>query len=416
MPCVPRRARTLLSTTLFLAGGFCQISAGFAQGKSARAEPESATTFGAVTGHVYFQGNDAPARLVNVALQPIQITFPERFQAGKPPQLNFTIYQTGLDGAYAIPHVRPGVYYVVATVPGFLSPFAQFTPEEMAHPTPALAQRMAATLPVVSVQPNSTAVLDVRVERGATLSGIIRFDDGTPFVDAEVLPQRRSADGKWVSVRISGRRAKADADGRWQVGGLLPGEYRMRVSLELDDRKQDAVIGEGADFSHTRYTLDVYSGDTTRESQAKSITLDENQQGTGQDITVPVSKLHAVSGALLDARTGQPLNAGDVRLVYADDGKNVAQTSIDAETRTFTFPFVPEGEYKLTTKNVREARFELKTDPDPDPMATNYKETTLRQYAPGEMPVTVTGETTGVNLAVQLQTQAQTQTQAARPQ
>ncbi len=391
-------------TFCFLALAYAAASVVAAQTKSPAPVPEPPTSFGTVTGHVYFAGSNAPARLVNIALQPIQVQLEDRFQAGKRPTLTFTIYQTTLDGSYTIPHVAPGTYYVVVNEPGFLSPFGQFTPQEMANPTPEIAQKMAATLPAVSVRPNATSTMDIVLQRGAGLSGTVRFDDGTPYVGAGVFVQRRSGAGKWVDTSSYSTRAFADADGRWSLSGLLPGEYRLRIVLSVNDRKQSSLLGNNSSSSsYDRYTLNIYSGDTARESQAKTIKLEENEQRSGQDLTIPVSRLHQLSGAVVDATTGTPLNAGTVQLLYADDGSYAVSTNIDPDTRSFTFNFVPEGEYKLKIADAREVRFE---PPPPDESDPNFPErnrrtAVLRRYASGEMPLTVHGEITGINLAVE---------------
>ena len=380
------------------------ISASLSGQAKPKPDPETPPSFGTVTGHVYIAGSNAPARLVSIALQPLQVQLADKSQPGKMPKMAFTIYETDLDGGYTIPRVQPGSYYVVITEPGFLSPFAQFTPEELANPSPEVAQRIAATLPAVTVRPNSTATLDIRLQRGATVSGMARFDDGIPYPGAYVSVERHEADGKWVAPHGAGS-GHADGDGRWQISGLVPGEYRVRLNLSLEDRQQSTLLGNSiAQRSRTKYSLTIYSGDTARERDAKPVTLEENQQLGGEDITIPVSKLHAVTGAVVDATTGKALNAGRVQLVYADDGKSLNTATIDPETRTFTFDFVPEGEYKLKTDDAREVRPEPAADASSDEefFRVQRKGTaTLRQYAPGEMPLVVQGDLNAVNLAVQ---------------
>ncbi len=78
-----------------------------AQIKTTKPDPEPATSFGTVTGHVYFGGSNAPARLVNIALQPLQVPDEEQFHLGKRPALSFTVYQTGLDGGYSEVRLDP---------------------------------------------------------------------------------------------------------------------------------------------------------------------------------------------------------------------------------------------------------------------------------------------------------------------
>ena len=379
---------------------------GTAQGRPARAE--TAGSFGSVTGHVYLAGSHAPARFVQIALQPAKIDMARETGNGKQPAPGFTIYQTGLDGSYAITHVAAGSYYLVTMQRGFFSPFSLFTREQLEHPDTEVQQRMASVLPLVTVRANAAASLDVTLERGASLSGTVRFDDGIPFSAATVVADQRAPDGKWVPLRIVDSSTETDPEGRWSLGGLPAGTYRVSVQLRVDKRQRSSLLSDNANFMYTgSYLVPIWLGDTARERDAKTVTLEANQAAEGEDITVPVTRIHQVTGALLDERTGLALNAGTVRLVNADDGKEVVSAQVDAETRTFTLPFVPEGEYRLRCENGREVRYEPQGDaaaePGAEPFYVIHRETLVRPYAAGEMPIVVAGDTTGVNLPLKVE-------------
>ncbi len=51
-----------------------------------------------------------------------------------------------------------------------------------------------------------------------------------------------------------------------------------------------------------RSTLMVYSGDATRKSDADVFKLGPGEERAGDDITIPLSKLHSVSGVVTAAR------------------------------------------------------------------------------------------------------------------
>ena len=169
----------------------------------------------------------------------------------------------------------------------------------------------------------------------------------------------------------------------------------------MEERHQSAILGDNeSTWMSTTMSLPVYLGDTVRERNAKLVALEEGQQMEAVDIVVPVSKMHTVSGAVVDARTGQALNAGSVALVYADDGKELASVRIDPETQTFTLPFVMEDDYKLVVKDAHEARFEQQRDPSDDPMHQNRKETVVRWYKDGEQPLIVQNDVSALNIPV----------------
>ena len=75
--------------------------------------------------------------------------------------------------------------------------------------------------------------------------------------------------------------------------GLPAGDYLLRTTLEL----------EGADVSATStggivdrdYRWDIYLGDGVRPRDAKTITLKDGEESNGNDIEIPVAKLHSIS-------------------------------------------------------------------------------------------------------------------------
>lgn len=361
---------------------------------------EPATSFGTVTGHITIAGSNVPARLASFGLQPVEIKPPEASVSGKRPSTILSVYQTGLDGSYSLSHVVPGKYYLVVTQAGFLSPFDEFTRAELEHPTGPVQQRIDSTLPVVLVRPNATTTYDLQLQHGAGLGGAVRFDDGTPFAQANVSLLRRDAEGKWVTPRTSSYTSAGD-DGHWHISGLPAGDYCVRVDLNLTERKQSSLLGDnGAMVMRPVYSLLVYNGDTTRERDAKLVTLTDGQDMSGVDINIPVARLHAVTGSVVDARTGQAVNNGRVELVYADDGKSLTYTDVEYETGTFTFRYVPEGEYKLLVKSAKQVRRDAAFVQE---FSTALpKSTTLREYSPAEMPLSVVAaDRSGVTLPVE---------------
>ena len=386
------RIRTLILIVLKAA----LIAFAVAQSSVAKTTPDVAAT-GSVTGHVFLPESNLPARFANVALQPVDIKPQVGRGSGDDAKMPVTVVQTGMDGRYSIDRVAPGDYYVVVGLPGYLSPIAQFTEEQLKNPTPEIQQKITATVPTVDVRPNSAATADVRLTRGASLGGVVRFDDGSPDTVAKLALLKRNAAGRWEALQ-STRALSIEDDGRFRVYGLSPGDYTLKLSMDIYEQKRSAALGwVNYSSSSEKSSLQIYSGDTFLENEAKVLTLTDGQILDGQDITIPASKLHAVSGAVIDARTGQALNEGHVALMNAD-GKSVASASIDMDARTFTFGLAPEGEYTLKISDAREVQI--------DPVAGNSfpsqhsKETMLHGYDGGAVPVLINGEMTGVTIPV----------------
>ncbi len=359
----------------------------------------TAETTGTIVGHVYLADTGGPARLAQVALQPVQVPSDDA-KKGDARQLgSFQVYRTGLDGGYRIAHVKPGAYYVVVKMPGYLSPFAMFTNQQLSHPTPDDQQKIDAYLPVVTVVPNNSATMDVHLTRGASLSGTLSFDDGEPYPDVRVQVMQKDAKGKWQALPlVSG--GYTDDLGNFRITGLLAGEYLLKASFSLDDMYVSSVL-EQPDMmsSNTRFSLDYYSGDTVRLRDAKPIHVDSSQEVSGANITIPVSKLHMVSGQIVHA--GSVINGGTVVLCYADgDGEEVASAKVESDEPMFRMPFVPEGNYVIKVKDAEDVRREEISNGPGNMPPFHTKETVVQRYGTAEQPLVVTGDVSGVNLAV----------------
>ena len=374
-------------------------SAGLAQ--QVAMPPATPEITGTIVGHVYLADTGGPARLAQVALQPVAVKSDERPYAETRNDPPFRLYRTGLDGSYRMLHVKPGSYYVVVKEPGYLSPFAQFTNAQLSHPTPDDQQKIAANLPVVTVIQNNTATMDIHLTRGASLSGTVRFDDGSPVAQTNVTVMQKNDKGKWSGLPLA---TGGDTDdlGHFRIAGLLEGNYLLQVGLAVSDEYVDSVLGQVRLASASYgYLLAFYSGDTARQRDAKPIHLDGSQEMSGADITIPVSKLHTVTGQIVEAGSGRVINSGKVTLVYADEGREeVASTTVEAEEPVFRMPFVPEGSYTLKVSDAAEVtREEVSNGPGVMP-PYHLKETVVRKFGTVEQPLVVTGDMSGVNLAV----------------
>jgi hypothetical protein len=382
------RMRVLMGALLW------SVAARFVAQTSAAPAVDPAS-FGVVMGQVVLPGSNLPARFASVALQPVDMQPLVGRGAGEDARMPVTVVQTGLDGGFRIEGVAPGMYYVVVNLPGYLSPIAQFTQEQLKHPTPEVQQKIAATVPTVDVRPNSAATAEVRLLRGGSIEGVVRFDDGSPDPAAKLALLQRNDKGRWETMQHF-RSINVDDDGRFRVDGLEAGEYTLRLSMELEDKKQSAALGWVTNSSSsTKYSLTIYSGDTALDSEAKALKVAAGEELTGEDITIPVAKLHALSGAVVDAHSGQALNAGRASLVNAD-GKVAASAMVDAETRTFTFGFAPEGEYTLKVSDAREV------EPLRDAGAGHGRAQvkTLRAYGDGAVAVVLHGDVSGLTVPV----------------
>ena len=299
---------------------------------------------GSITGHVYLGDSRLPARMAYVTLIPVGAAA----VGDKKPAVSSASAETGLDGAFLMPNVLPGTYYVVAVRLGYASPVpASYLTHDGSNEAPEevkLRQTLADTLTPVTVAANRTTTTDIFLNRGAAISGSVRFDDGEPDSGATVSLLRKGKDGKWtefttpeslfVLSRTSG--APTDDQGNFRVTGLPAGEYLLRTTLALSGAD---VESPGVDApNEPDYRWDIYYGNGIRPSDAKPIKLKDGEQATGINLEIPLSRLHSVSGIVLSQETGRPINHADVELHNPDDDSTCAVTRINRDIGQFRFP------------------------------------------------------------------------------
>ena len=310
----------------------------------------------------------------------------------KKPVASTAAVQAGLDGSFVIPNVLPGTYYVAAVKLGYTSPVpVSYLIADDFGPNPKdVKEALAATLTPVVVAANRISTTDIVLNKGAAISGSVRFDDGEPYSQTTVSLLRKDKAGKWTEFGtqegLSSDGAPTDDQGNFRLTGLPPGEYLLRTTLKLM-----GGVGEtpGADSTNEPdYRWDVYFGDGIRPSDAKIITLKEGEQSNGNTIEIPLSRLHSISGTVLNIETGAPINRARVELHNADDDSICTSAYITLPTGQFHFPYVAEGGYTLKVTGAS------------DVIPGHGDQKPIRTYADASQSIIVKGETSGVTIQV----------------
>lgn len=364
---------------------------------------------GVVTGHVFCGDTNQPARFAKVSLEPVRSDTPQaikgtRVQGGAYTGNGITSVDTGLDGSFTINKVKPGSYYVIVTKPGYVSPRSMFTQKEIDHPSDALRAIIEHALPRVDIDNNQAAHAEVRLERGAALSGTISYDDGSPASEINVSLLHKDPSGKWVPLEGAGFQsaghASTDDRGRFRFSSLLPDEYLLKAQLSLGNTRESTMGGPNGTqmvihMATFRSSIAFYGSGTPREADARPVKLNAGDELTGQDITLPISKLFRIAGRVVAGRNGHVVNAADLKLISQEDGKEFTSSDIDRDDGLFHFDFVPAGTYTLRVENARDVVWEAeRPDPKapPSPFPLKDKERILESYGSTELPLIVDGD------------------------
>lgn len=354
-----------------------------------------------VTGHVFLQDTNGPARMATVMLEPTEVVDASRSDKRLDKAVTTQSVQTLLDGSFAIPNVQPGTYYVIASEPGYMSPLSALLASDTdASKSEVARKKLAALAPSLTVQANLPASVNVTLERGGAVSGTVLYDDGSPAAGLWVQLLVRK-NGKWDTVPRLGSQptistAGTDDRGNYRIVGLPAQQYAVEVLLNLSKGTYRTDPQGGTSMSSTsEYSLNVYSGNHFRKKNAEGFTLAQGDERGGEDIQIPVSRLHTLRGNVIAAHDGHLINGGRVALLYPDDKSEMSSTGVSSDAE-FNFRFVPEGDYILRVVGAADTEYIEKPNPYHGWPPTTTETHVLRHYGDAEMPIHITGDMTGV--------------------
>jgi len=383
------------------------FAAAFASAQTPQQVRTAPEPTGTVTGRVYCADTNEPARFAQVSLLAVPAAssakphdtgarpLPDTSGAGK--------VQTTLDGSFTLSHVKPGSYYVLIDKAGYLGPRDLFTSDELTDTSPEMLARRAAAIPHVTVEANHTETAEIRLERGASVSGTVLYDDGSPASGLHITLLQKDDKGKWDEQDFNGslnRYILTDDRGVFRASSLLPGEYVVQAQLTLSSSKTQNVKLAGGmnvqvDVQSFLYSLPFYGAGTAHLSEAKPFTLAAGQETPGQDMLIPIAKLHKLTGRVAAGRDAHFVNAATVKLVSRDDNKEIATTSISREDGLFHFEFVPDGDYTLKITEARDVVWEPAAPTPDNPFNTQEKERVTARFGDTEEPIILRGDQLG---------------------
>ncbi|HVF42876.1 MAG TPA: carboxypeptidase regulatory-like domain-containing protein [Pyrinomonadaceae bacterium] len=283
-------------------------------GAAARERGARERSPGAITGRVVGEsGEPLPGALVYAG------------QRGTAPQLSRTQrVQTDDEGNFQITGLDPGLYSVVANIPGYVPDTDFSTGRPLAYRT------------------GDTALL--RLVKGGVITGAVTDTQGEAVVGLGVRAYRvRDLDGRPATFGYStGSEDRTDDRGVYRIFGLMPGVY---------------VVAAGASSRGGYFYgyVAAYAGDVptfypsaTRDT-ATEITVRAGQESSGVDIRFRDEQGRSVTGRV-EPPAGSQADPGvgfNVTLAYASTGIQAGISFVQPNVLAFSFEGVADGDYDV---------------------------------------------------------------------
>jgi hypothetical protein len=255
----------------------------------------------------------------------------------------------GLDGKFSFAGVKPGTYYVHAIYEGYIDPFSRFSDDDLTSTDPAIHASLA-QIPTITVSGTDSAHADIVLDRGASVSGRIVYDDGSPASGWTVsVASKKELDNTSEQTAIAMNPAlamsgaltlfKTDDLGNYRVSGIAAGEYLVMATLSTPPIGINATnLMDGG----SPIILTVYNGDTFSRTSAKSIVISAGEERAGVDMTIPARSLHTIVGHVYAKADGHTLNMGQVELT-SKDNPVLHRTAAIRDDGSFHFEYLPGG-------------------------------------------------------------------------
>jgi hypothetical protein len=376
---------------------------------------------GTVTGRVYLEDSKGPARKAKVYLQPaapLQSDAPKAHSSGQADGGVAIAVETSFDGSFSFSHVAYGTYYVIAEYPGYVSPYVAVslaearslygTQEPLAPAEAKAKEHVLKTIPRVTVQGDLPTSVEVTLERGGAISGNISYDDGSPAIGLEVdilaklLQEGKETWGPFNSTPGNPfLRIRTDDRGNYRISGLPERKYIVLVMLNPSETITYISAGStSTSNSNNTNQLTIYSGNTPRLKDAVPFAVGLGEERTGEDIRIPMSKLHKVTGYMVSAHDGHVINSGQVELLYASDSSMAGYASSTQNNPGFTLNFVFDGEYILSCPASMDVDYQLRSQQPGNANPPLYDAHPGHLYGSATMPLHVESDMDGVTIAV----------------
>lgn len=245
-----------------------------------------------------------------------------------------------IDGNYQITGLKDGEYQVWTMTPSMVADPAT---------SPNYSSYAGAAKSVLLGADESVTGVDLKIIRGAVITGRVTNADNKPVIEERVKLQLLDANGNPRFGTIGSaydQMYQTDDRGVYRVFDLPPGRYRVSVGYD--------AATDGLTRAH-RYDQTFYL-DPTDQTKPAIVELSEGDEARNIDIRVgATATTFSVSGRVIDAETGLPIGKAGVSFSMVSRDKNNRAPGITIQSDDsgqFQFQGFAPGHY-LVTPNAR---------------------------------------------------------------
>jgi protocatechuate 3,4-dioxygenase beta subunit len=242
-----------------------------------------------------------------------------------------------LEGNYRISGLAPGEYQVWTLTPALIM-----------ESTPNFFRYAGAAKSILLSAGESVTDVDLKLMRGAVITGRVTDSDNKPVVQEHMKLQLLDAKGnpRFGSFGSTyDQMYQTDDRGVYRIFDLPPGRYRVSVGY---DSTQDGII-RGRRYQQTSYL------DPGDQSKPGIVELGEGDEAREIDIRVgSAPESYAVSGRVIDRETGVPIPKAGARFAITQKDQNQSMPGFIIQTDErgeFTFGGLAPGHYAVTASS-----------------------------------------------------------------
>jgi hypothetical protein len=240
--------------------------------------------------------------------------------------------------------------------------------------------------------------LNLRLERGAALSGTVRYDDGSPAATVMPILMSLQKDGKWKDMATSLMPATTDDLGRFRFCGLPAGKYAVKAALPTTQASAGLGMGSFSMHMNTADALMVFSNGALREKDIKPIEVGAGDHVDGIEVVFPISGLHTISGSVVAKADNHAINKGTILLLDAETKSTVRMAMLGGDGG-FHLNYVPDGQYIIRAAGAADIERSESGEMESD-FARMMNSKTLKSYGEVEQHLVLKSDITGLELGV----------------